>query len=725
MGDSPAAADAVVGPPRRCYQCSTYISRRDPHSLCPKCRGHISCPDTCPERPTFSAKQNFDLIKYVQQEMSRTPPPGSDVDTRRRGLRSAFASLSPGSPRESDARASSPTVPADAVVRGEPMETDEGGVGVSLPGTVTSESGASPRLGDALAGKSKPVKSVGDKVMDKGSGKKTKLSPSPLSSLDKQSGKKDKVSRPSPRTSVSVKDKRLVGQDKAAGAGGPSKAPARGKAKASVGGPQKAPTRGQIQASAGGPQKAPVHSKDKGVGGPQKAPAQPSRVGPARERPAHTTQDRREELSPAVGAGVGLVQLSAAQGEQCPPVPLYECDAVAPSGRGTSLHYPDNPPIMGFTGQGPRASRAAGSLSAPGVAWVDVSESVGGTTHGSKLSGTTSRRPAGGDSFGTQVEVEETWVIPLTCEEDESSSQHSSGTEGSHDPGSSGSQWSARFHRVDPRLQREMKAPSGPAPPQSGEPAAMAPAHPAPPQSGEHEAMATEPPAPDVEQTLPQRLVGPDGEVEDGSEQIPNLFETLNRLLPGVVRTSVPATKQPARSFADRILQRAQPQPAPFQSLPMSEDVAANLARVWHGVVDSRLRPVCSFPCDTVTKRILSHFGGSDASLPPGGMPKQPKVGDKVYTLHPTGTLAAVPTLPASLTRPKDIQVPFAAETLLLDDWRVAMRQTSFLDTVTGALAQVATDTGVLCSHSQQLWGGVWETCLPQSAMASQRSCWC
>ena len=181
----------------------------------------------------------------------------------------------------------------------------------------------------------------------------------------------------------------------------------------------------------------------------------------------------------------------------------------------------------------------------------------------------------------------------------------------------------------------------------------------------------------------------------DSSSTVKPLFEVVQKLLPGVVRVKNPQRQQ-VRSYADRILNTNPPAAAPFKTLPLSPEVAGNLATVWHGVMDTRLRQVHS-PANTPkrgsTEKILCHIGGSDASLPRGAIPKTPKVGNKVYTLYPPGTLESAPALPVSLSRPKEVKTPQATHAALSEDWRVALRQVSFIDTITGAIARVASDT--------------------------------
>ena len=170
------------------------------------------------------------------------------------------------------------------------------------------------------------------------------------------------------------------------------------------------------------------------------------------------------------------------------------------------------------------------------------------------------------------------------------------------------------------------------------------------------------------------------------------LFDVIERLLPGVVRSSDPQRHQ-VRSYVDRILNTNVPPSVPFKTLPLSPEVAGNMATVWHGVMDTRLRPVTTKPRQTRTEAILCHVGGTDASLLRGAIPKTPKVGNKVYALYPKGTLEAAPVLPVSITRPREVKIPQATNASLSEDWRMALRQVSFVDTITGAIARVAADT--------------------------------
>ena len=323
-----------------------------------------------------------------------------------------------------------------------------------------------------------------------------------------------------------------------------------------------------------------------------------------------------------------------------------------------------NPPIVGFVERGTSATQNPPALRRSGE--VIVTGPVGGVTHGPAFSDTRTKAPDGGVLHRAE-RGDEPFSAGLMTRAFEP--RRSTVSVDSPHPASSGTSDGRRVVRIPVRLASAScsQAPQAP--------------------SREPEAMAIDPP-----DTGPAAGAGFVDQTEEESIH-GRLFDVIGTLLPDTVRTSVPQSKQPVRSFADRILQKSLPAPSPFRSLPLSQDVEANLASVWHGVIDSRLRPVDPLASDNAAVNILRHSGGTESSLLTGSMPKPPKVGDKVYSLHPAGTLAAAPMLAASLVKPKDQKVLFANQTALLEDWRVSLRMSSFLDTLTGALAQVASDT--------------------------------
>ena len=86
--------------------------------------------------------------------------------------------------------------------------------------------------------------------------------------------------------------------------------------------------------------------------------------------------------------------------------------------------------------------------------------------------------------------------------------------------------------------------------------------------------------------------------------------------------------------------------------------------------------------------------GGTDAALAPGSIPIHPKVNSPVYKLHPEGLLETFPTLNDRLARPRVITVPYGHWKSLMEDWRLSLRALSFIDTVAGAMATLALQTG-------------------------------
>ena len=171
-----------------------------------------------------------------------------------------------------------------------------------------------------------------------------------------------------------------------------------------------------------------------------------------------------------------------------------------------------------------------------------------------------------------------------------------------------------------------------------------------------------------------------------------SLFTALNEAMPGLVQTHTPLNSRLRPSNIVARMLSAHTGSTPFHSLPFSGEVRHTLAHTWHGIVDARRRPALGTEGGDMSfaDAVLSHVGGTNASLSTGGIPTHPRVDSPMYMTQPPDLLAAFPVVNEGLGKPKQVLVPFGHFKSLMEDWRNVLRVLSFMDNVTGAMARVA-----------------------------------
>ena len=196
-------------------------------------------------------------------------------------------------------------------------------------------------------------------------------------------------------------------------------------------------------------------------------------------------------------------------------------------------------------------------------------------------------------------------------------------------------------------------------------------------------------------------LVGMPREEGEAQSAAATLFSVLDDTMPGlVVRNTASHNKptgRPYSSIANRLLAAGAKHSVPFCSLPISGELRHTVAHMWHGVLDAHRRALGAEESEdevAYADSILFRVGGTDASLAAGVIPAPPKVISQMYDLHPDGLLGAFPTISDRLSKPKSVSIPFGHMRALMEDWRNSLRVLSFIDSVTGAVAHMAINSG-------------------------------